>query len=134
MMLARETIMSVTTPCHYTTEELLRDGGSICLRAIRPDDTQQLLDLFARLSSRSVYFRFFQAKQRLTDEELHAFTELDFVRNVALVATLRDGEAEHIVGVGRYCGLHEHGTPVPRASTVSCCNARCRAVLRPSLA
>jgi acetyl coenzyme A synthetase (ADP forming)-like protein len=107
--------MSVTTPRQYTTEELLRDGGSIGMRAIRPDDTQRLLALFERLSSRSVYFRFFQTKQRLTDEELRAFTELDFVRNVALVATLRDGDAERIVGVGRYCGLDEDGTPVPRA-------------------
>ncbi len=105
--------MSVTTPRQYITEALLRDGGSLCIRAIRPDDTQRLLALFERLSSRSIYFRFFQTKQRLTDEELRAFTELDFVRNVALVATLRDGDAEHIVGVGRYWGLLEDDTPVP---------------------
>lgn len=77
--------MSVMTPRHYTTEELLRDGGSIGIRASRPDDTQRLLALFERLSSRSVSCRFFQTKQRLTDEELRAFTELDFVRNVAQV-------------------------------------------------
>src|SRR5215468_7913354 len=97
--------MSVTEVRHYATDALLRDGGSISMRAIRPDDKPRLLALFEQLSSRSVYFRFFQTKQRLTDEELRHFTELDFVRNVALVATLRVGDAEHIIGVGRYFGL-----------------------------
>src|SRR5262249_25706335 len=107
--------MSVTEPNHYATDELLRDGGSIHIRAIRPDDKQRLLALFERLSSRSVYFRFFQTKQRLTDEELRYFTELDFVRNVALVATLREGDEERVIGVGRYFGLDEDGQPLPCA-------------------
>jgi hypothetical protein len=47
---------------HYATDVLLRDGSSIHLRAIRPDDKQRLLALFSRLSPQSVYFRFFQAK------------------------------------------------------------------------
>jgi len=102
-------------PRHYATEALLRDGGSISIRSIRPDDKQRLLALFARLSSRSVYWRFFQTKQRLSEEELHYFTELDFVRNVALVATRREGDAEHIIGVGRYFGLDADGQPPTRA-------------------
>ena len=107
--------MRVTEPRHYATDALLRDGGSIHIRAIRPDDKQRLLDLFERLSSRSVYFRFFQTKQRLTDEELRYFTELDFTRDVALVATLREGQEEHIIGVGRYFRIQENGQPTTRA-------------------
>ena len=38
-----------------------------------------------------MYFRFF-GKKRLTDEELARFTELDFVHQVALVATLGVGQ------------------------------------------
>ena len=107
--------MRVTEPRHYATDALLRDGGSIHIRAIRPDDKQRLLDLFERLSSRSVYFRFFQTKQRLTDEELRYFTELDFTRDVALVATLQAGQEEHIIGVGRYFRIQENGQPTTRA-------------------
>src|SRR5262249_6362556 len=94
VQLPRRPLMRVTEPRHYATDALLRDGGSIHIRAIRPDDMQRLLDLFERLSSRSVYFRFFQTKQRLTDAELRYFTELDFTRDVALVATLRVGQEE----------------------------------------
>jgi hypothetical protein len=77
-----------TTAHHYATEARLRDGSSIQLCAMRPDDKLRLLDLFARLSARSVYCRFFQTKQPLTDEERKYFTELDYVYNMALVATL----------------------------------------------
>jgi acetyl coenzyme A synthetase (ADP forming)-like protein len=98
--LATDTI--VQDASHYEAEEILRDGGSICIRAIRPDDKPLLLDHFHRLSQRSVYFRFFGAKKRLTDDELRRFTEPDFARHVGLVATLREGDAERIIGVGRY--------------------------------
>src|SRR4051812_44782302 len=94
--------VNVTALQHYATDALLRDGGSIHIRAIRPDDKQRLLALFERLSSRSVYFRFFQTKQRLTDAELRYFTELDFTQDAALVATLQEEQEEHIIGVGRY--------------------------------
>ena len=107
--------MHGTEPRHYATDALLRDGSSVHIRAIRPDDKQRLLALFERLSSRSVYFRFFQTKQRLSDEELRYFTELDFTRDVALVATLREGQEEHIIGVGRYFRMHEHGQPTAHA-------------------
>jgi membrane protein DedA with SNARE-associated domain len=75
-------------PRHYAIEEVLRDGGSIHVRAICPDDRERLLAHFHRLSARSVYFRFFGAKRRLTDAELDRFTRLDFVHDVGLVATL----------------------------------------------
>ena len=93
-------------------DRVLRDGGSIRVRAIRPDDKARLVDHFSRLSARSVYFRFFRVKKRLTDEELTQFTELDFRHRVGLVATLvRDG-SEEIVGVGRYAVLDaKAGTP-----------------------
>jgi acetyl coenzyme A synthetase (ADP forming)-like protein len=93
----------------YATDEVLRDGSSTHLRAIRPDDRDRLVDHFHRLSARSVYFRFFGAKRRLTDAELDRFTRLDFVERVALVATLRERGEERIIGVGRYAVLPGDG-------------------------
>ena len=87
----------------------------IHLRAIRSDDKQGLLAFFHRLSARSIYFRFFRAKTTLTEEELQYFTELDFVRDVALVATLRNAEHEQIIAVGRYMGLGAPDQPCTRA-------------------
>jgi hypothetical protein len=53
------------------------------------------------LSTRSIYFRFFHTKAELSEQELQYFTELDFVRNVALVATLGTADDERIIAVGR---------------------------------
>jgi acetyl coenzyme A synthetase (ADP forming)-like protein len=103
--------MVTTDARSYAAEEILRDGGSIHIRAIRPDDKDRLVAHFQRLSQRSVYFRFFGAKKRLTDQELTRFTEPDFVRHVALVATLREGDEERIIGVGRFMARDDQGTP-----------------------
>jgi hypothetical protein len=86
----------------YRADVVLRDGGSILIRAIRADDRARLLAHFRGLGPVSAYRRFHGAKKRLTDEELTHFTELDFVRRVALVATLRRDGEERIIGVGRY--------------------------------
>jgi len=102
----------INDPRQYAIEAILRDGSSIHIRALRPEDKQLLVDHFEHLSRQSVYFRFFGAKKRLTDEELTRFTELDFVKQVALVATLGIGTEERIIGVGRYTAVpHDGGSP-----------------------
>src|SRR5439155_5033776 len=60
-------------------------------------------------------FRFFRSKKRLTDDELAQFTELDFADKVALVATLGQGDAEKIIGVGRYAVITAAPDGVRRA-------------------
>lgn len=99
----------------YATDAILSDGGSIRIRALEPNDKQRLSDHFSRLSPTSVYFRFFRCKKHLTEQELAQFTELDFARNAALVATLRQGENERIIGVGRYATVDPSSGPSNRA-------------------
>lgn len=89
-------------PCTYAVNEILRDGTSIHIRAIRPDDKDRLLEHFTGLSPQSRYQRFFGTKRGLSREELKALTELDFQTHVGLVATLFGGVEEKIIGVGRY--------------------------------
>ncbi|HYA35033.1 MAG TPA: GNAT family N-acetyltransferase [Candidatus Binataceae bacterium] len=89
-------------PRNYAVDEILRDGSSMHIRAIRPDDKTRLFEHFSALSPQSRYQRFFGAKRRLTADELVALTELDFDSHVGLVATLYDGAVEKIIGVGRY--------------------------------
>ncbi|HZP42332.1 MAG TPA: GNAT family N-acetyltransferase [Candidatus Binatia bacterium] len=102
---------------HYATDVVLRDGGSIHVRAIRPDDRERLLAHFHGLSAQSVYFRFFNAKRRLTDEELTEFTTVDFRDRAALVVTLRDADEERIIGVGRYAVVG--GAPGARCAEIA---------------
>jgi GNAT superfamily N-acetyltransferase len=87
----------------YSAEERLRDGAAVRLRAVRHEDQPAFRAGFARLSDRSIYHRFFQAKPGLTDQELTYLTDLDFRDHVALVAEIEtpDGRWEG-VGVGRF--------------------------------
>src|SRR5579863_4585744 len=93
---------AIIDAAHYSAEEILRDGGSIHIRALRPDDRERLLDHFKGLSQQSRYYRFFGLKRSMSDAELVRLTQLDFVAHVGLVATLRDTTDEHFIGVARY--------------------------------
>ncbi len=93
---------AITDSAHYSAEEVLRDGGSIHVRALRPDDRERLLEHFKGLSQQSRYYRFFGLKRSMSDAELVRLTQLDFVAHVGLVATLRDATGEHFIGVARY--------------------------------
>ncbi len=96
---------STTLPAGYTTTVVLRDGSSLLLRPIRPDDYLKLLRLFSRLSPQTVYLRFHRAVERLTEEEARRFSDLDYVNDFALVGTVGTGAEERIVAVGRLPGF-----------------------------
>jgi GNAT superfamily N-acetyltransferase len=79
------------------SDATLRDGSPVHLRPIRPDEAQALLTLYDRLSSRSLYFRFFAVpdKDRSKAEYL---AHVDYVDRYALVA-----EVEGVLsGVARW--------------------------------
>jgi acetate---CoA ligase (ADP-forming) len=99
----------------YAADVILRDGTSVHIRAIRPGDRAELARGFAELSPEAVYFRFFRVKQRLTEQELQAFTELDFTARGALVATRRIGDTERIIATARYAVTDDAPRPPHRA-------------------
>src|SRR5216684_2113542 len=87
---------------NYSANAVLRDGGSIHIRAIRADDKDRLLDHFRHMSQDSIYHRFFGLKRSLSDQDLVRFTEIDFTTHTALVATLLSDGGERFIGVGQY--------------------------------
>jgi len=91
----------------YKHHVVLRNGSSLILRAIRPDDKQHLLDGFHHLTEKSIYSRFLTAKRELTEKELKYLTEIDYDHHVAIVATVIDKMKEEIIGVGRYIDLSD---------------------------
>ena len=85
----------------------LRNGASVCVRAIRPDDEPRLMALCRRLSPQTVYQRFFSFR-RLLPEEAHVFANVDYHRQMAVVAEVGDGRDPDLVGVARY-GFSDEG-------------------------
>ena len=84
---------------------ILRDGRSLRLRPIRPDDKQRWFDFFYRLSPRTRYLRFQYAKAYASDEEAAYYTEVELPQRCAYVATTGEGEQERIVAIGRWDAL-----------------------------
>ena len=84
----------------YRAVEQLRNGKTMTIRAIRPDDKERVQRAFKALERDSIYTRFFTQKTTLTADDLRQLTEVDQVRDVALVATL--GTEEVLIGGARY--------------------------------
>lgn len=80
----------------------LRGGGSVHVRAIRPDDTERLVAFHRQLSPESIIFRFFHFVPELPLQDAQRFTHVDYETRMALVATREVGDSEEIVGVVRY--------------------------------
>ena len=90
--------MSTPYPSHWETDAVLADGGTVHVRPITPDDGDRLTDLHGRLSDRTIYYRFFSPRRRLTPREVQRFTTVDYTDRVALVALLDD----RLVSVARF--------------------------------
>lgn len=98
-------------PARYEQVWPLPGGGEYSVRPIRPDDAQMLQGLMQHLSSESRYFRFVSSITELPPTMLARFTLIDYDREMALVAVLKErvagvdgefSETERIVGVSRY--------------------------------
>jgi RimJ/RimL family protein N-acetyltransferase len=86
----------------YSATETLRDGRTVEIRALRPEDQAGLLAAVGRTSDQSLYRRFFGFKRAFTDQEIDSYVNVDFVGHVALVALLEEDGRPVIVGGSRY--------------------------------
>jgi RimJ/RimL family protein N-acetyltransferase len=94
----------------YQKAVVLRDGSTLRLRAIRPDDEDRLIAFVNRLSPQAVYLRFHHTLLHLTRDEAQRFCNVDYDNSFALVATTGAGRDERIIAVGRYYRLRQQDT------------------------
>jgi GNAT superfamily N-acetyltransferase len=101
-----------------TTEVTLRDGTSVRLRPIVPEDKALLFESFRRLSPESRYRRFMAPIEELTADQLRFLTEIDYVDHFAWVALDLDAAGHLGVGVSRYVRIPEQPEVAEAAVTV----------------
>ncbi|HSV24261.1 MAG TPA: GNAT family N-acetyltransferase [Xanthobacteraceae bacterium] len=88
----------MTYPAELETVLTLKSGAMLRVRPIRPEDAVMEREFVDGLSEQSRYLRFMQHLPALTPQMLAHFTQIDYDREMALIAL--DGEA--IVAVTRY--------------------------------
>lgn len=80
----------------------LPDGSTLQIRPVRPEDAPAFIAGFARLSREEVRMRFMHIVKELTDAEATRLTQIDYDREMALVALRqRPNKAPEGCGVAR---------------------------------
>ncbi|MBX9722210.1 MAG: GNAT family N-acetyltransferase, partial [Candidatus Obscuribacterales bacterium] len=87
---------------NQVVHEKLRNGKELIIRAINANDKDNMKELMRHLSPESRYFRFFTPKDTLTDKELKAFTEIDLVKHVGILASILENGTQIPAGSARY--------------------------------
>lgn len=95
----RALLLSTNPAAPAEERAALRDGSTILIRPIEPDDKGAILVAFENLSPESRYRRFFAPLHRLSKRDLSYLTEVDHHDHEALIAHSDQGEP---LGVARY--------------------------------
>ena len=89
-------------PSYLETKWQLPDATDITIRPIRPEDAELEQDFIRGLSADTKYFRFMETLQELTPTMLVRFTQIDYDREMALMAITEEAGKEVELGIARY--------------------------------
>ncbi len=88
-------------PNQYEFAETLKDGTPVLIRPIRPDDAVAHQKMVAGFSPQTRYFRFFSLREQITPEQLARFTQIDYDREIAVIAEIEKAGEKISIGVNR---------------------------------
>jgi len=88
-------------PKKYETLLRLRDGRTVLLRLIKPEDEPLWLEMFQNFSEESVRYRFFHIIKDTPHEMRARYCDIDYDREIGIVAELEEEGRRQILGVVR---------------------------------
>jgi len=89
-------------PTHLVSNWQLADGTNITIRPIRAEDAELSQAFVRNLSQETRYFRFMNSVQELSEAMLVKFTQIDYSREMALIAVTHEHGVEIELGVARF--------------------------------
>jgi len=89
-------------PADLVSEWTAPNGRRVTVRPIRPEDAEIERQFVKQLSPEAKYFRFMHTVRELTPQMLVPFTQIDYDREMALIAVATKDGHEEEVGVTRY--------------------------------
>jgi acetyltransferase len=97
-------------PEKYVRQVVLKDGASVTLRPIKPEDEPLWLRFLAGCSKESIYSRFRYFFHWDSHEVATRFCYIDYNREIAIVAELVEDGVRKIIGIGRLAADPDHET------------------------
>jgi acetyltransferase len=88
-------------PSSYESYHTLKDGTVVLLRPIKPEDEPLMLELFNTFSEKTIVSRFFHLINVTTHEQLIRFTQIDYDREISIIAVCQPPGRERILGIGQ---------------------------------
>jgi acetyltransferase len=88
-------------PKKYETVWRMRDGRTVLLRPIKPEDEPLWLEMFQNFSEESVRYRFFNVIKDTPHEVRIRYCNIDYDREIGIVAELGEEGRRQILGVVR---------------------------------
>jgi len=88
-------------PKKYETLWKLRDGRTVLLRPIKPEDELLWLEMFQNFSEQSIRYRFFNIIKDTPHEVRVRYCNIDYDREIAIVPELTEDGRRKILGVVR---------------------------------
>jgi acyl-CoA hydrolase/GNAT superfamily N-acetyltransferase len=83
-------------------ETLLIKGEKITFRPAKPVDERRLQEHFYHLDKKDIVSRFFHAKKSFIRDDVEGMSQVDYIRNMTLVALVGEFGFDRVVGVGEY--------------------------------
>ena len=94
--------LSITPyPTRFIMNWTLSDGAEILLRPIKPEDEPLEYELLTSVSAETLKGRFFQNIKNITHEMLTRLCNIDYEREIAIVAEVREGQKRRLIGIGQ---------------------------------
>ncbi len=88
-------------PKKYENPWKLKNGQEVLLRPIKPEDEPMWLEMFQSFSEESIRYRFFQLLKDTPHEVRVRYCNIDYDREIAIVAELSEEDHKRLLGVGR---------------------------------
>lgn len=100
-LIAHDHLVISAYPQRYCSHWKLKNGKNVILCPIKPEDETLLKRLFQSLSEQTMRYRFFQVIRDVSHDTLTRYCNIDYNREIAIVAKTDDADEKRMIGIAR---------------------------------
>ncbi len=89
-------------PDEFERAATIKDGSKVLIRPVKPTDERIVQQFFYSMSDREVYYRFLHAIKAFPRKDMQRMVNVDYHREMAVLAVTGELGQEEVAGLGRY--------------------------------